>query len=118
VSRNVISTGEANFECDNGHWTKVIFHYQDDFSGTVKGFGRTNHGLCVHTWSGYFIQNYLDQVSRQPSAVSRQPSAENKLMRRKGYCFAQLWAVLDLALKITMHHFCVAIGAFHPSMLT
>jgi hypothetical protein len=38
ISRNFIGTGEANFEYDNGHWGKVIFHYRDDESGTVKGF--------------------------------------------------------------------------------
>lgn len=65
VSRNFIGTGEANFECDNGHWGKVIFHYRDDESGTVKGFGLTNHGVSIRAWSGHYIQDCLDEQSGQ-----------------------------------------------------
>ena len=65
VSRNFIGTGEANFECDNGHWGKVIFHYRDDESGTVKGFGLTNHGVSIRAWSGHYIQDFLDEQSGQ-----------------------------------------------------
>jgi hypothetical protein len=71
VSRNFIGTGEANFECDNGHWGKVIFHYRDGVSGTVKGFGFTNHGVSIRAWSGHYIQDFLDGQSGQ---------VDNKLM--------------------------------------
>ena len=54
---------EANFECDNGHSGKVIFHYRDDVSGTVEGFGFTNHGVSVRAWSGHYIQDFLDEKS-------------------------------------------------------
>ena len=71
VSRNFLGTGQADFECDNGHWGKVIFHYRDDVSGTVKGFGFTNHGVSIRAWSGHYIQDFLDEKSGQ---------VDNKLM--------------------------------------
>ena len=47
VSHNFIGRAEANFECDNGHSGKVIFHYHHEVSGTVEGFGFTNNGVSV-----------------------------------------------------------------------
>ena len=71
VSRNFLGKGQADFECDNGHWGKVVFHYRDDVSGTVKGFGFTNHGVSIRAWSGHYIQDFLDGKSGQ---------VDNKLM--------------------------------------
>jgi hypothetical protein len=71
VSRNFLGTGQANFECDNGHWGKVIFHYRDDVSSTVKGYGFTNHGVSIRAWSGHYIQDFPDEKGGQ---------VDNKLM--------------------------------------
>ena len=71
VSRNFFGTGQADLECANGHWVKVIFHYRDDVSGTVNGFGFTNHGVSTCAWSGHYIQDFHDEKSGQ---------VDNKLM--------------------------------------
>jgi hypothetical protein len=47
VSHNFIGRTEANFECDNDHSGKVIFHYREEVNGTVEGFGFTNNGVSV-----------------------------------------------------------------------
>jgi hypothetical protein len=40
-------------------------------SGTVKGYGFTNHGVSIRAWSGHYIQDFLDEKSGQ---------VDNKLM--------------------------------------
>ena len=57
VFHSFIRTVKASFECENGHWGNVIFHYHDDVS--------------VRAWSRHYIQDFLDEKSGQ---------VDNKLM--------------------------------------
>lgn len=60
VGRNAFGTGQADFTCDDGQSGKVIFHYQDGNTGTVKGFGITNRGTRIKAWSGHYIQDFIN----------------------------------------------------------
>ncbi len=61
VERNFLGLGQADVTCDDGMTTTVLYTYQDAYTGTAIGSGRTNQDELVEVWSGQnvlaFFQN-------------------------------------------------------------
>lgn len=56
VQQNPVGLGQADVSCDDGMTTTVLYTYQDAYTGTAIGHGRTNRDELVEVWSG---QNVL-----------------------------------------------------------
>ncbi len=59
VERNALGLGQADVECDDGMTATVLYTYQDAYTGTAIGHGRSNQGDLVEVWSGQNVLAYL-----------------------------------------------------------
>lgn len=51
--------GTAQATCSDGIELDVLFTYQDSYTGTALGHGKTSDGQPVKTWSGNNILDFL-----------------------------------------------------------
>ncbi len=72
VERNVLGLGQADVECDDGMTTTVLYTYQDAYTGTAIGNGRTNQGELVEVWSGQNVLAYFQNEDPDNPVISLQ----------------------------------------------
>jgi len=70
VSRNLFGLGQADLSCDDGMTTTVLYTYQDFYTGTVNGHGRTNRGELVEVWSGQDVLAFLQNEDPENPVIS------------------------------------------------
>ena len=51
--------GLGEIACDSGLEAQVLYHTQDDETGTVTGTGKDNLGRAVRAWSGANVLEFL-----------------------------------------------------------
>ena len=59
TSRNAMGLGQADVVCDDGAAIRVIYFYQDEYSGTAIGRGESDRGDLVQSWSGEHVLDYF-----------------------------------------------------------
>lgn len=59
TSRNVVGLGQADVTCDDGASIRVIYYYQDEWTGTATGRGLSSTGEAVQSWSGEHVLDYF-----------------------------------------------------------
>ena len=59
TSRNALGTGQADFKCENGENGRVIYYYQDEYTGTAKGKGMSSWFNGLQMWSGENLKKYF-----------------------------------------------------------
>ncbi|KJZ19559.1 hypothetical protein [Loktanella sp. S4079] len=69
VSRNAFGLGEADVSCDDGMTGKVLYTYQDPYTGTAVGRGLTSDGRPIQIWSGNNVLRYLREDTGKPVAM-------------------------------------------------
>jgi len=70
VQQNLIGLGQADVECDDGMSTTVLYTYQDRYTGTAIGHGRTNLGELVEVWSGQNVLAYFQNEDRDNPVIT------------------------------------------------
>ena len=68
VSRNAMGLGQADVACDDGFAVRVIYFYQDAWTGTALGRGIGSDGRLVRSWSGLHVLDYLGAGARPDGA--------------------------------------------------
>lgn len=59
TSRNIVGLGQADVTCDDGATIRVIYYYQDEWTGTATGRGLSSTGARVASWSGEHVLEYF-----------------------------------------------------------
>lgn len=59
TARNVMGLGQADVACDDGMTVRVIYFYQDEWTGTAIGRGISATGEVVKSWSGTHVLDYF-----------------------------------------------------------
>ena len=68
MSRNWLGLGQADVTCSDGMSGRVYYTYQDPYTGTAIGKGRTTDGTVLQMWSGLNVLAYLRGDSGEPVA--------------------------------------------------
>lgn len=68
-SKNMFGFGQADVVCDNDMNVRVIYTYQDGYTGTAIGRGLSNNGDLVKAWSGLHVLEYLAKETGLPDGV-------------------------------------------------
>ena len=68
-SRNALGFGQADVSCDDGMKVRVIYTYQEEYTGTAIGRGIANDGTFVKAWSGLHVFEYLQKETGLPNGV-------------------------------------------------
>jgi hypothetical protein len=69
TSRNAMGLGQADVVCDDGAAIRVLYFYQDEYTGTAIGRGTSDTGDLVQSWSGEHVLDYLRGGSPTAEAV-------------------------------------------------
>lgn len=59
TARNAFGLGQADVACDDGDTVTVIYTYQEEYTGTAIGYGRSASGQMVQAWSGLHVLDHL-----------------------------------------------------------
>ncbi len=59
TSHNFLGLGQADVSCDDGMTTTIFYTYQDEYTGTAIGRGKSNTGKMIKVWSGLNVLDYL-----------------------------------------------------------
>jgi hypothetical protein len=70
VERNLLGLGQADVECDDGMTTTVLYTYQDTYTGTAIGHGRSNRGELVEAWSGRNVLTYFQNQNPDNTVIT------------------------------------------------
>ena len=70
VEQNLVGLGQADVECDDGMTTTVLYTYQDAYTGTAIGHGRTNNDELVEVWSGQNVLAYFQNEDRDNPVIT------------------------------------------------
>ncbi len=70
VAQNLVGLGQADVECDDGMTTTVLYTYQDAYTGTALGYGRTNRDELVEVWSGQNVLAYFQNEDRDNPVIT------------------------------------------------
>lgn len=69
TSRNAMGLGQADVVCDDGASIRVIYFYQDEYTGTAIGRGSSDKGDLVQSWSGEHVLEYFRNGEPTAEAV-------------------------------------------------
>lgn len=69
TSRNAFGAGQADVVCDDGMTVRVIYFYQDPYTGTALGKGISNREDVVQSWSGDHVLEYFKDGDPTADAV-------------------------------------------------
>ncbi|MFM2390212.1 MAG: hypothetical protein RLZZ437_1767 [Pseudomonadota bacterium] len=69
TSRNAMGLGQADVVCDDGATIRVIYFYQDEYTGTAIGRGESDTGDLVQSWSGEHVLEYFRDGDPSAQAV-------------------------------------------------
>ncbi len=70
VQQNLVGLGQADVTCDDGMTTTVLYTYQDAYTGTTIGHGRTNRGELVEVWSGQNVLAYFQNEDPENPVIT------------------------------------------------
>ena len=60
--------GIAHMRCDDGLSGRVLYHTQDNATGTVIGVGEDSQGRTIQAWSGTNVLNFLSETGTPETA--------------------------------------------------
>lgn len=77
TARNAFGLGQADVACDDGETIRVIYFYQDEWTGTARGSGSPSSGARVQSWSGEHVLEYFRNGS--PTGAARLRCGEHDI---------------------------------------